>query len=313
MAFQLTSMSRIFVFPDKPETVDTVAFVTGTIFLETGEKFGTSPDDWVKVQLSNSAVQGWLKSSSGTTIPDPVRPDLDVEGFVRSALIAEQAFNQDRATAPNFVFADYVLALAFVESNMTNLGGAETGPVGPLQITTAEWQDFVTNGGAFSDAFAGRDGPSAQAYYACYRMRADGRAIVAARPAGGDAPKIALLDLFHAHLTSPTVALAIQGATAADGNKPPAEFNAAFTAGPLNDVFGKLQRFVPGSALPTTLDQFVTLTGATLDAALKKAFALIQQFAPDQVAPTTGQSESGSTADQPPAQGGGSTPASGLN
>jgi len=57
----------------------------------------------------------------------------------------EQAFNNDTKTPPNFVFADYVLALAVIESGMTNLGAKPTtsDAVGPLQITSAQWKDFV--------------------------------------------------------------------------------------------------------------------------------------------------------------------------
>jgi hypothetical protein len=230
MGFQLTSMSRVFVFPDKPETVDTIAFFTNTVFFETGEKFGTPPNDWIKVQLPSSAVEGWLKRSSGIEVADPSRPSLDEEGFVRSALIAEQAFNDDPATAPNFVFADYVLALALVESGMTNLGPVPpSDAVGPLQITAAKWQDFLTNGKPFSDIFENRDRPSAQAYCASYRMRADGKAILSAQAPGGPPTPITLLDLFHAYLTdSPLVALAIRGATAAVSGKAPGPYQQNF-------------------------------------------------------------------------------------
>jgi hypothetical protein len=312
MAFQLTSMSKVFVMPDKPDTVEGVAFLTNTVFFETGEKFGTSPNDWLKVQLPGTAVEGWLKISSGIEIPDPARPVLDEEGFVRSALIAEQAFNIDPATAPNFVFADYVLALAFVESGMTNLGAVPpSDAVGPLQVTAAEWQDFLTNGKPYSDNFELRDRPSAQAYYASYRMRADGRAIRAAQPAGSPPLNITLLDLFHAYLTdNPPAALAIRNATAADAAKSPDQFNAALNQQLVIDIFGKLQKLVPGSTFPATFGQFTTLTQTALDAALQQAFALIQQNAPDQV-PAAPQSKADDPVGSRPAQN--PSPASGLN
>ena len=313
MGFQLTSMSRVFVFPDKPETVDTIAFFTGTVFFETGETFGTAPNDWIKVQLADSAVEGWLKRSSGIEVADPDRPDLEVEGFVRSALIAEQAFNKDPATAPNFVFADYVLALAFVESNMTNPGAVPpSDALGPLQITVAKWQDFLTNGKPFSDIFDNRDRPSAQAYCASYRMRADGKAMLAAQPSGAPPSTITLLDLFHAYLTdSPAVALAIKNAAAADAGKSPVLFNPALTQNLVTAVFGKLQKLVAGSTLPATFGQLVQLTGGALDAALQKSFALIQQNAPDQVPATTPPSTGNDPVAQRPPQG--APPASGLN
>lgn len=313
MGFKLSSMSRVFVFPDKPDTVDTIPFFTGTVFLETGEKFGTAPDDWIKVELPNSAVVGWLKRSSGTEVPDPARPELDVEGFVRSALIAEQAFNNDPATAPNFVFADYVLALAFVESDMTNPAAVPpSDALGPLQITAVQWQDFVTNGKPLSDIFDDRDRPSAQAYCASYRMRADGKAMLAALPAGSPPLKISLLDLFHAHLTSSaSVALAIHNSTAGDSGKSPDQFNAALTGALVSAVFAKLQKLVAGSTLPATLGDFVKLTAAAMDAALQKSFSLIQQHAPDQVPAGKTQSSAADPVGKPAQQG--DPPSSNLN
>lgn len=312
MAFKLTSMSALFLLPDKPETFAGPQFFTNTVFLETGETFGTAPDNWLKVQLPNTQIDGWMKMSAGIIVPDPARPVLDEEGFVRSALMAEDAFNTAADTAPNFVFADYVLALAFVESGMTNLGAVPpSDAVGPLQITDAKWQDFKTNGKPFSDIFSNRDRPSAQAYCASYRMRADGRAI--AKAAGGAAPKITLLDLFHAYLTnSPAAALPIRDAAAipANANKGPEEVNAALTKDLVITVFGKLQKLVLGSTFPANFDQFVKLTEAALNAALQKAAALIQTHAPDQVPPAPP-----ANADDPlgPRPGQGASPASGLN
>ncbi len=286
MGFKLTSMSSVFLMPDKPETFGGPAFLTNTVFLDTGQRFGTQPDDWIKVQLPNSRSEGWVKVSSGIIVPDPARPELDVEGFVRSALIAEHAFNSDPTTAPNFVFADYVLALSVIESGMTNMGAKPTSSdaVGPLQITSAQWQDFVTNGKPFSDDFDNRDRPSAQVFCASYRMHADGKAIRAllTPPA-----QVTLLDLFHAYLTSPAVAAAIKAATAADASKAPEVVNAALTPSLVTDVFGKLHSLVLGSTQPENFGKFTALTTAALDAALQKAFAAIQQNAPDQIVATT--------------------------
>jgi hypothetical protein len=313
MGFKLTSMSSVFLMPDQPETFGGPAFLTNTVFFDTGQRFGAAPADWIKVQLPNSRSEGWVKMSSGIIVPDPARPPLDVEGFVRTALIAEQAFNADPATAPNFVFADYVLALAVVESGMTNLGAKPTqsDAVGPLQITSAQWQDFLDHGKPFSDDFDNRDRPSAQVFCASYRMRADGRAMMAtATPPA----KITLLDLFHAYLTnSPPGAVAIQaaGATAANASKAPDAVIPALTQSLVTDVFGKVQQLVLGSTLPATFGQFTALTTAALDAALQKAFDAIQQNAPDQIVATTPPAKSGDPSGPQP--GPGPAPSSGLN
>ncbi|MBP1299777.1 phage tail tip lysozyme [Bradyrhizobium elkanii] len=313
MGFQLTCMSRVFVFPDKPETVDTIAFFAGTVFVETGETFGTAPNDWLKVGLAGSAVQGWLKRSSGIEVADPARLPLDEEGFVRSALLAESAFNSDPGTSPNFVFADYVLALAFVESNMTNAGPAlpPSDGIGPLQITTSTWQDFKTNGKPFSDIFDLRDRPSAQAYCAAYRMRADGRAIRAALQGGGQAT-VTLLDVFYCYLTgSAALAVAMKNATAADNAKAPEVFNEGLSRTLVASIFDKLQKLASGSAQPANFGQLTDLIKAALEAALQKSFDLIKANAPDQLPPAPKRKGSGDQVQLP--QKPGDAPASNLN
>jgi hypothetical protein len=311
MAFKLTSMSNVFLMPDKPETFGGPAFLTSTVFLETGERFGTNPNDWLKVQIPDSRSEGWLRVSSGIIVPDPARPPLDEEGFVRSALIAEHAFNEDPKTPPNFVFADYVLALAVIESGMTNLGAKPTtsDAVGPLQITSTDWKDFVDNGKPYSDNFQNRDRPSAQIFCASYRMRKDGAEI---RKVPTPPAKITLLDLFHAYLTdSPAAAAAIKAVPATDASKAPDAVNPVLTQSLVTDVFGKVQQLVLGSTQPANFGAFIKLTEAALDAALEKAFKLIQLHAPDQIVATQPSDAGTDPGVSKPSQG--AAPASGLN
>jgi hypothetical protein len=235
---------------------------------------------------------------------------------VYSALIAEQVFNDDASTAPNFVFADYVLALAFIESGMKNAGATPpSDAIGPLQITVARWQDFVTNGKPFSDIFPdGRDWPSAQIYCASYRMHADGKAIIAAQPAGAQALRLTLLDIFHAYLTdSPAAALAMKtaAADAANAAKPPAQIHAALTAALVTAIFNKLKGFVPGAAAPATFGDLIKLTGSALDAELQKAFDLIRTNAPELQTGTAQTATSKDPVQERP--NGPASPASGLH
>ncbi len=330
MGFQLTSMSRVFLFPGKPDTVG-MMFLTGTVFQETGEKTkaGDPPEDFTKVVLPGTAVEGWMKSSSGIVVPDPVRPPLDVPGFVRSALMGEMAFNDDPDTAPNFVFADYALALAFVESNMNNieLSTVNTGKnppsdaIGPLQITSVQWQAFLQSPPLkdstgqetekFSDLFGSRDRPSGQAWCALSQMRKQARDLRAALPAGTD---VTLLDVFYVYLTDGNagVGAALRGSTAADDIKAPDAFNARLTPALVTEIFGKLQHLVLGSSQPANLGQLKSLIKDGLNAALDKAFTLIKQDAPDQLPPKPPKPTADSETDKP-RDPQGPAPASGLN
>jgi len=88
MAFKLTSMSNVFLMPDKPETFGGPAFLTNTVFLETGERFGTNPNDWLKVQIPDSRSEAGSECERHNSFQTPLDQLWDEEGFVRSALIA---------------------------------------------------------------------------------------------------------------------------------------------------------------------------------------------------------------------------------
>lgn len=315
MAFQLkpTIPSKVFAMPGKPDTLGPV-FGGGALFLETGDRIDVDGKPWIQVLFPGSRIEGWLPVASGDIVPDPERPALDEEGFVYATLLAEYEFNADPAIAPNFVFADYVLALAFIESGMTNRAAAEgSDAVGPLQITSAQWEDFITNGKPMSDDFhLGRDWPTAQAYCASYRMHADGKAISAAQPAGGAPIRLTLLDVFHAYLTeSPAAALAMRNAPASANNKSPAQVHAALTAAVVTGIFDKLKSLVPETTTaPAKFGALVTFTKSALDAALKKAFDLIAKHAPDQQTGAAAPVAGDVVGDRPPDA---AAPASGLN
>ena len=103
------------------------------------------------VEVSTGTKTGWL-SKDVLEVKD--RDTLNEEAFVRECIIAERTINALPQTKPWFVAADYVIARAIFESQdatskLVNAGNKIPGSdaVGPLQVSSAEWQRF-DNGGS---------------------------------------------------------------------------------------------------------------------------------------------------------------------
>jgi len=257
----------------------------------------------------------WVPEADCDEIAD-VRPELQVDGFIRSCLIAEQNLNNLDSFAPWFVVADFVIARAIIEngdkgSSLANSGPMITGSdaVGPLQVTSAEWDDFLKSAGAVAKEFisADRDDPQLQCYGAAYRMHADAKAISNLKLAKGvgtdkDPFLPSYLDLFHAYLTnSPEAAIAIRDAEDAatkDKTINDKKINETLKGlnGPLTDdqiaaLFKARGTFMGAIETPKTLGEFIAATDAALSAALKGAYELIKQYAPDCLPPPITQGE----------------------
>jgi uncharacterized protein (TIGR02594 family) len=239
---------------------------------------------------------GFVLRSACKEIPDGPPSAIDKEAFIRECLIAERSMNALEGIAPFVVVADGLIARALIETDLRNPGPVVDGQdgVGPLQVTSAEWRDFLTNGGDLATGFTPNDRifPTLQVYGAAYRMHKDGKAISDAitQPSAdpnSEGPFLpSYLDLLHAYLAnSPEAAVALLGAQnddqaaktlGAPDNVLKPEAIAAIAAHP------KFQGHVDGR---TTVDDLVHQTEGLLATSLKSAFDLIKQFAPEQVPP----------------------------
>src|SRR5262249_26865511 len=230
--------------------------------------------------------------------------------------IAEHNLNNLDSFPPWFVVADFVIARAIIENgdngkSLTNSGPKIAGSdaVGPLQVTSAEWDDFLKNAGVVAREFvsADRDDAQLQCYGAAYRMHADAKAISnlkLAKSVGTDKDPFlpSYLDLFHAYLTnSPAAAIAIRDAEDAgtkDKSINDKKINETLKGpnGPLPDdqiaaLFKARAIFMGAIDTPKPLGEFIAATDAALSAALKGAYELIKQNAPDCLPPPITQGE----------------------
>jgi uncharacterized protein (TIGR02594 family) len=297
MAYQTKQLTVVRASPAIDAEVFSV-FGPGKVLMATGKKFDSDPANvWFNVVVPPGLGDGWLQKSTVDEVPDPARPDVDAESFVRQCIVVERSFNVIETNAPWFVLADFLIARAVIEAGTTaqavidkgvfaNPGpAAGSDAVGPLRVSSAEWNGFLNGGQPVASAFGPKDFdfPLLQVYGAANRMRVDAQAISKESPADATAaanndPFLpSYLDLFHAYLTDAKTAFKISKQESDVGTKigdviDDTQF-AAIKARPQFNAIDK----------PDTLASLVSKTEATLNAALKDAFDLITKFAPDEL------------------------------
>ncbi|QKD01270.1 TIGR02594 family protein [Mesorhizobium loti] len=310
---------------DKPGGTALVGLFGNMTAVGTGNVSG----DFVEVKVGDQT--GWVSKDS-LVVKD--RDVLDEVAFVRESIIAERAVNALSQTAPWFVSADYVIARAIFESQdiarkLVNAGnkipGSDT--VGPLQMSTAEWQTFLANGGTLAADFgtASVDDYLAQAWGAAFTMFTDAKAITqvkldAGQGSNADPPLPSYLEIFLAYLTtSPKAAtsLAAAAATPADKGQDGAQAGIAGAgagvapAAPVPQGASKLNDFLKNTAVlrddqietlfkarpgltgtndanAKTVGDFVNSVSTALGQALRDAADLIAKDAPETVAAIIG-------------------------
>ncbi|MCG6207416.1 hypothetical protein LPW26_22440 [Rhodopseudomonas sp. HC1] len=269
-------------------------------------------EEWQKVAwiLADAGIrkEGWVLSADVKTDVER-RPDIDPGGFVREAIRAERLFNADQDVPPWLVSADFVVARALIETDLVNappkLEGSDA--VGPLQVSSAEWRDLIATGNRFGEYSSDeRDGGLVQIYGASWRMHLDAKSIsglMAAKdpPVGSAADPFipSLRDVFHAYvLASPEAAVAVMVAmTSKEGKtrrmdalmsdalaeaKPP--LSSDQQADVLRALLVARAKYLGSQAAPNTVAEFVMAAEADLGPALTRAFDLMKEHAPEELA-----------------------------
>lgn len=280
---------------------------------------GNVSGDFVEVKVDDET--GWVAKDS---LVVKGRDILNEAAFVRECLVAERAVNALPPTAPWFVSADYVIARAIFESQdashkLVNAGNKIPGSdgVGPLQISTAEWQRFLDTGGTLAAGFGtgSVDDYLAQTWGAAFTMFTDAKAITQVKNGAGqgsdaDPPLPSYLEIFLSYLTaSPKAAIALAAGAATPADKGQDAAPGAGAAGPdsaskLNDFLKtkvgladdqiaalfKARASLTGTndASSKTVGDFVNSVSTALAQGLKDAFDLINKNAPETIAAVVG-------------------------
>lgn len=240
-----------------------------------------------------SEDKGWIaKSDCG---PDTsARPVAVPAFFVDTCIGVERAFNEIASTAPWFVAADYLIARALLETKIVNAGPSPgSDAVGPLLISSKEWQRFVAGADPAlqvtrqPDAF---DNWLTQIYAAGFTMSADTKAISeAVKKITGSTEKDpfipSYLNVLHAYYTNPETAAELLRAVDDDAGrtKPVSDFFKGIDAAQSAQIFANRGAFFGTALQPKTVAELFASTGAALDQALKDAFGLIKQFVPEAI------------------------------
>ena len=244
---------------------------------------------------------GWVLTADLKPVDATVRPKLDELFFVQDCIVVERSMNNRPQTAPWFVAADFLIARAIIETNLTNAMPKTAGSdaVGPLQVSSGEWKAFLADGGSLATPFLPFDPDDfdhwlMQIWGAGHRMVVDAKAISDAKlaqqpPVGtADDPFVpSYLDVFNAYITgSPAAAVVILDANNKDADKTrPLKdiLTPTLTDAQITAFFKARSKYTGPIEAPKSVADFMAAAEADLNEALAKAFDLIKKNAPEEM------------------------------
>lgn len=288
MRFRVVRDTRLFdrVGGNRIDFLTTNEVVTAT---------GKTDGAFMEVDIGDTRT-GWVLKEDCVPVSSDDRPPLDVGMFVRACIEVERAFNAAPKTAPWFVAADALVARALIETDLKNSGPRlpNSDAAGPLQVSSAEWKRFLKDGGALARDFglAEFDSPISQIRGAAFRLTADARSLSERRAAAGQGsagdPYVpSYLDLLVAYLVDDIgagAALIEAEAGAAAATRSIGEVLASeLPADRVRALFDSRERFLGEPAENRTVKAFMAAVETILAEALKKAFDLMAEHAPDEL------------------------------
>jgi hypothetical protein len=112
----------------------------GDIFrLEIVTDTGSTSGAFMEVDPGDG-TKGWVLQADFEPVSGEVRDAVNRELFVHECIFVERALNDQEKTAPFFVSADFLIARALIETDITNAGPKFLGSdaTGPLQVSSDE-------------------------------------------------------------------------------------------------------------------------------------------------------------------------------
>jgi uncharacterized protein (TIGR02594 family) len=277
---------------EKPGGARTGEMVGGEAATATGRREGS----FTEIDFGDGSPKVWVLTADLDAQGVPAPASVDEERFVEDCITVERIINEVPATAPWLISADFLIARALIETDLKSAGPKIPGSdaAGPLQVSSAEWKDFLDNAGALARGFLPKqyDQPLAQIRGAGFRMHRNAKAISDLQVQNGvgtpnDPFLPSLLDVFHAYiLDSAPAAVAVIKASASETDmtkRLDEVLRGVLDAAKLAALFAARSRFTGEAGAPKKVAEFVAGTEKALTEALARALQLMQQHAPEEL------------------------------
>ena len=181
MPIYYRSMQTIDGFSGKENDNLIEVFNTDAVFRDMEDE--TSDSIWIKVEKFGSG--GWAQASwvnrAKLELLENYSPfsNFAEEDFVIECVARVWTFNAEPTNAPFFASADYLIALASIQSSLK--ADARRGPsnerMGVFGVTEQEWTEFRNTPAGGNYLPDDIDNPYSQISYAIYRMQRDAKAL----------------------------------------------------------------------------------------------------------------------------------------
>ncbi len=252
-----------------------------------------------------SGTPGWIQTKFVGAPAEITVPPVGIADFVRRCGRAEIQASAGGADGAPAILADYLIALALIETDLTNFENRlpGTSAIGPFQITAEEWGEFLDANPEGDFSPFQRFQALAQVQCAAYLTQRDWNALQAeAKAAALDEPEQeyipSFLSLFQSRLIGAKAAFAVDKIHASDGLHQPLKdaLSPFYPDDPtLTALIKRRRRFLNQGSndIITTVDEFVEKTANVLGEAFKTAFGLLRSHFPEFVAlPTVNEEKS---------------------
>mgnify|MGYP000870925118 CR=1 FL=1 len=261
--------------------------------------------EWLQVEYAThldndnftAEAQGWmLKRYLGKPLEQKSHP-VDVERFTRDCAYVEMASATGGGEAEATVLAaDYLIALAVIETDLTHLGTRLPGTdaLGPFQITSAEWTAFLDSGVDDRLGPGQRFVPAFQIQCADFLTKRDWADFVAATPHAPDGEPVApsYLNLFQSRLIGPAaaakVARIVAAASGGEQTVEAAMLSAGMAGGEIHVLATRRAEWLQASGTWRTVADFNAHTETKLRDGLSQGHTLLVQHFPDFVIAPSG-------------------------
>jgi uncharacterized protein (TIGR02594 family) len=259
-------------------------------------------------------ADGWIASERVADAQEPPLPELDLPIFLKNCVSAEIWVNGLKATGPHTVLADYLIALASIESQTKNAGPLrkDSDGAGPFQIDSANWKRFTDGEPDKMFAASDRIDYLDQCYGAAFLTHLNVKELSDAignlgNDESGDVEKPgdvgpfvpSLSDVFLAHIIGAKAAAEMRkriiggrGANSvSDVLLPLQPGSPAEQAAALDALLRRRNDFLKVSAdVPQTVEGMYDRVDSRLASELKEAFKLMKEHVPEDIPEPTGAS-----------------------